>query len=377
MFIFLTGYLNPFSSKRRVLLLNYTGFERHLGCQAASNAILMLIKNKIGRVFPMPVIFSPAAIKLLPELDNVDSLGAAYIEKKKILKFFFSTCDYVVINGEGSIYEYKDWSKGARPLELLLEGYIAKKFYKKIVFIVNHSFYSLPKAGAGTFTSYARRIYQEMDYVAAREPRSYGYLRELSVQRLAQSADAAFLARTSDKSKAHKILEDMGISPGFVALFLRMGISCVRIENILAIIRMINDEFKKTIVLFPCSDQEAYFCSRIAENKGLKITLIRHSPAEFISALSLADCVLSGRFHFCIFSALATTPFIAFKSNTPRIEGLLEQLEYPISPADFSDSSKDEILDKVRYAFENKTKLSALLASKLPYLRELAMRNMP
>lgn len=376
--IFLFDYLLIGFFQKRVLLLNYTGFEPHWGCQATSAALLNMIKRKqIGRVFLYPILYKKLRFRIEPDIKKVDLFAKEYLKRNMLMRMTMFLADYVIINGEGTIYEYTDWDKGTKPLELLLEAYIAKKIYEKTVLLINHSIDFLDGNPGSAFRDYVKGIYRQLDSIIVREPLSYRRLKELPVPRLIQAADAIFSFYPLKMKNDRKRLKGIGIKHGFIALFLRAGISQLPEEKIIQIAKYIKQEFNKETVFFPCSDDELQLAKDLQSKYGLKIMRFKGSSEKLVNILSRADCVLSGRFHCCVFSALARTPFIPFSSVTDKVEALLQQLAYPIEALDFYKSSQREVIDRLRYALDNQHELRETFDIQLPKLRYLALKNIP
>jgi len=87
--------------------------------------------------------------------------------------------------------------------------------------------------------------------------------------------------------------------------------------------------------------------------------------------------VLSGRFHACVFAALAGTPLVSFRSNTYKMEGLLEMLGYPIPVLDYEHLDNGEVLSVVNDVWERSEELSGLFAERVPEEREAAQKGYP
>lgn|GEM_PF-2601700 len=363
--------------KKRVLLLNYTGLEKHIGCRATSECLIKMIRNKkIGRILPFPIRYSKPKKEILDNINNIQQCFKEYLKKNVITLLMISMADYVVINGEGTIYEYKNWSEGTRPLELLLQAYISKKIYQKRVFLVNCSIDYIKHDPNNEFLNYVKSICSELDYVGARDPLTFRLLKENSVPRLVQSADAIFSSSRNKDCYNKKVLHEIGVDEGYIGIFLTAKTENLPSKKVLKLLYLLKENFKKEVVFFPYSNYELCIAEDIRK-EGFKTINLLCSSGKFIEILSFASCILSGRFHYCIFSTIAGTPFIPFRSSTNKNEALTKQLEYPIGVLNYSESSKTEILNTVRYVLHNRETLKKILLKQLPKQKKLAEKNIP
>ena len=78
--------------------------------------------------------------------------------------------------------------------------------------------------------------------------------------------------------------------------------------------------------------------------------------AEFLGRLSCARGLITGRFHAVTMAVLTGTPFLALRSNTPKIESLLLDVGLSehriIDPSDLVECSMDELVKKLPFNAE-------------------------
>lgn len=373
---YLVAYIILGLFKKRVLLFNYTALARHLGCQATSAALIRLIKQK-GRavIFPLPLIYGKYNFYTLHPLSQIDSFAVRYLKKNIFFRFLVYISDSVIINGEGNIYEYADWKRGIVPVELLLQAYIAKKKYGKKVLLTNHSFDFIRNSNSG-FKEYAQFIYSQLDSIVVRDRRSYDRLVNLSVSPVTLSADAAFLTTYANKPwQDGWLMKKIGLKKEFAVIFLKTNVTEIPRVTVSRMIELIGSTFHQEVVFMPTTDSEAVFL-RDFQNEA-KVVNFNYSLRHLINFLAQATFTISGRFHYCIFSTLAGTPFIPFKSNTDKIDALLDELDYPLKTLNFSSYNERQLTDNLSYLLNNRQSLRNLLDNRLKHMRQLAFHNIP
>jgi polysaccharide pyruvyl transferase WcaK-like protein len=80
---------------------------------------------------------------------------------------------------------------------------------------------------------------------------------------------------------------------------------------------------------FPAGD-DSLFIKKMHNLLPDKIKLIHAtSEVQWLSEISSSRLLISGRFHHSIAAACLRTPFVVLDSNTPKIDGLMEDLQLP------------------------------------------------
>jgi len=375
-FNYLAAYLIIGLFRKRVLLLNYTALARHLGCRMTSASLIRLIQQKGGSVvFPFPLIYGKYKLNALPAASGIDLFAENYLKKNILFGFLVAICDVVVLNGEGNIYEYADWKNGIVPVELLLQAYIAKKKYNKKVLITNHSFDFIRNSG-GSFREYIQLIYPQLDALIVRDRRSYDRLMELGISQVSLSADAAFLTSYStDVRRRDHLMKKIGVRKEYAVIFLKTNVAEIPEVNLSGMIKLIKNTLNQEVILMPTTDSESIFLRNF--RREAKVVDFNYSIRDLLDFLARASFVVSGRFHYCIFSVLARAPFLPFKSNTDKIEGLVDELGYPLRTMDFLRYNEPEMLANFNYLLKNRQSLRELLGGRIPYMQELASKNIP
>jgi polysaccharide pyruvyl transferase WcaK-like protein len=234
--------------------------------------------------------------------------------------------DTIVVNGEGTLH-------GASPpaVNLLYVAYVAKRTLGKTVHIVNHSCYPDGTNVAKESPVFAlyRKVYQEMDFIAVREPVSAKLVADMGIT-ATESFDclplfvrehAAQLQR-DPRQTAKTVVIGGSVAWGHTGAALAIGELIVKLHQggLLPIVLIGADAHMAADDV-----QFAATLQRVAA--GHFVLVNATSELEWLRTIANAELLISGRFHHTIAAACLGTPFIVMESNTPKIAGLLHRLE--------------------------------------------------
>jgi polysaccharide pyruvyl transferase WcaK-like protein len=124
----------------------------------------------------------------------------------------------------------------------------------------------------------------------------------------------------------------------------------------------------KQVVLFAAPYPDTAVVRELQSRLELPVIGLDAYPKMLVGILTRASLILSGRFHCCIFAALAKTPFVPFRSNTDKIEGLVELLNYPVPVTVFEESNNEDVLDFVEGTWQKHSELSENLRHTVPQI---------
>ncbi|WP_418291947.1 polysaccharide pyruvyl transferase family protein [Methylobacterium durans] len=121
-----------------VLFLNNTAFQYHWGCYATSSILLdaLLRDGFLITTFDVETTHSDIGLpsSLVAVLDEPHSASLLLRERAPFLHRSIERCDFIVVNGEGTLHR-----DHRGPKNLLGLIFLANEVYKKKVFLVNHS----------------------------------------------------------------------------------------------------------------------------------------------------------------------------------------------------------------------------------------------
>lgn len=276
----------------KILLANDTSTDRHMGCQAVSNATARLIGRLGHRVTRRIFLGGLARHDAAQDAAILRSLAT-----DEQLMADIDQADAIVVNGEGTIHH-----GAGRPLLGLLE--LARQ-RRKAVLLVNAVFQD-----AWGFEDTLARL----DEFTVREGRSQAFAHRLGAHRARIVPDISFAA-------GHRPLEP-GEKPAATGMAVTEGHwQRSEVQTILAAMM-----------------QQPEACAFPFSAPG---TAERWDRA--VGDLQSADVLVTGRHHGICFALKAGIPFVALQSNTWKIEGLLDLLGRP----DLLVHSVDEARAKV------------------------------
>jgi Flp pilus assembly protein TadD/polysaccharide pyruvyl transferase WcaK-like protein len=311
------------------LLLNDTSDWYHWGCSGTSLAIHAALRERGYLVRGIPI----AQTNALAELPSF----AGEFESNEIFEAFTSSnaelvrriqeANIVIVNGEGSLH-----GNSLTALGLLYLAHIAKSRFQKTVQIINHSCYPDVNDGRGesALCQLYTKIYNELDYVAIREPISRGYMETLGVKSV-QSFDCLplFIRGAGVKLNA---LDGNGpiVLAGSVVWMQSMGDAVISFVSEMAA-RGLRVELLLGASAYMAGDDVKFVQRLQAEACGKFEIMYAATETEWLTCIARASVLVSGRFHHSIAAAFLNTPFVVCESNTTKISGLLEMLDMPVA----------------------------------------------
>ena len=166
--------------------------------------------------------------------------------------------------------------------------------------------------------------------------------------------------------------------PGFVAVFLSEAIKHADPKKTLNLLLSIKKRLDRQLVGFISGYVDRVHFDNIAKTLKFPIFYPTLPVIDLIAYLGYADLVLSGRYHCCIFSAMAGCPFVPFHSNyTEKNNGLMELLKYPIDPFDYVKDSNESVMQEIVNIINNREVYKELLKKGISHALELSGHILP
>lgn len=246
------------------------------------------------------------------------------------------SCDLVVINGEGSIYDRQ--RKGRMMLFL---AYVAVKHFRKKCILVNHT----ADIHDPIMEEIVANVYPLLDDVVFREPLSYEACSKfLENSSTTLASDAAFtyqplsqthLIAVASRDGYFSVWPDSakGFDPskpyicvGGSSIYLRPDRPQYDpVPGFLRLCQLLNEQIAPVILIAPCYTDQNIF-RPVA--KTLKLPLIGlHTPTQQAAdILGNASACISGRWHPSILALTGGTPIVTLTANTYKTQALLQQI---------------------------------------------------
>jgi hypothetical protein len=359
----------------RVLVLNYTGGEGNWGCQTTSVGLLSLISKAYGTsaVLTVPIWFAGEQDQYdLPDSpDGWDDYLNDLTETPGFDRFGWA--DVVIMNGEGTIHEWPDMATRPESYLRLLEIYAASVGYGKPVMAVNQSIDYWSEG----FGRWVQAAFKGCDYVSVREPISARKLAALGLEDVEVVPDAAFLTKPADDDAVGSFMDSRGIEPGFVAFFLGETVQDLPPDRLERAAVLASDVTGRPVVFFAGPWGERRLASEVASRLQAPVVGMEAGPEMLVGLLQRSSLVVSGRYHCCIFAALAPAPLLPLTSNTHKIEGVMEMLQYPVRPVELAEDGQDGFECSLKQVWETRDELKAVFERTVPEAVRLTERGYP
>jgi tetratricopeptide (TPR) repeat protein/ADP-heptose:LPS heptosyltransferase len=319
----LDGRTAPVSPRRPVaVLLNDTAAWYHWGCTGTSTALREQLERRGYDVRGVPITRLLTLGVTPQDFESADTFAQVNASDPDLVALL-RQAKLMLVNGEGSLH-------GATPtaLRILYLCWLAKTRFGAALHIVNHSCY--PDAEAAAL--YAM-VYRAADYVAVREPLSVPAVLALGVEPALAFDSLPLYVR--DHFSGRPPRTDVAVLAGSVLLGGRDAGLYPQI------VQHLRSRGLEVVVLTgangPPALEEIRFALQVKKACGDAVRLVEaRSAADWLATIAGARLLVSGRFHHSIAAAALGTPFVAFGSNTQKVEGLMQALggEPPVAWTD-------------------------------------------
>lgn len=314
------------------------------GGQATSSGIKKLVENTYADAEFIPLSLPPFPLnkvrvfrrfweKKLAEAilqdDRVKVLKN--LKKLNIDEEVFDSFDTVCFNGEGAIHK-----KSRHLIRLMGMLYECKK-RGAFVSALNQT---VDLGDDERLQKVVQKVYSMVDYLAVREPVSQRELQKLGLKP-ELVADAAYALGNFSKDKIEELTKEMHLPEKFIAVtgssYLKRNKKSMKLMS--KVLNKIQNHYEGIPIYFLANAKtDIYLAKKLQAKYGYTIVaspIVKHDKAMAVIARSYL--VVGGRQHPNIFAAMHGTPFIPFKGNTHKMEGVVELLEYPLNVLKWDD----------------------------------------
>ncbi|WP_338733317.1 polysaccharide pyruvyl transferase family protein [Mangrovimonas cancribranchiae] len=360
--------------KSKITVFGSTKDEIHIGCKALSNGLDNLIRKSFGENVLIQHIshrylsqhFNDALMTVNKTtvrknffkkqeqfcvakdrsydmwLEGVKALS----EKDTFLKLTLLNSDIVTINVEGTIHH-----NSLLGHQMLAIGAFAVQLGKP-VYWTNVSVESENEA-------ILKHAFRGAKKIAVREQRSFDYLKTMGV-----NPTLAFDTAVSATFLNDNEVLDNNLPKEPFCLFTGSNVKNI---DLIEQARVISS-FDLIPLYLPLGLNDYNDLKQLQEENIACLDYGDVSFSQILAVIDKAKFVVSGRHHLNILSLLAAKPFIAHKSNTWKIEGVLELLDYEYN---FNLDMESQI----SYLLSNYTFLQTKLSSKIEKAKKMALNT--
>lgn len=278
--------------------------------------------------------------------------------------------DIIVFNGENTNY----WNMiEARRACFLL--WFSKRLLSKPTAVINVT--AQLNTVKPVLRGMVQRVYPELDLVATREPWSARNLLEIGVPNVVSSADVVFGLRR--KEYPTEGFRRWSASVGLQQPYFCLSASGLPVSEpreawdgeVTALVRKLQQVVPNAVLV--AKDGPHRFMSEVARRTGALFFGPDHEFHELWPLFSEAEFLVSGHFHYVIFAAMVGCPFVPLSANNHKMEGLCEQLEWPIAePFDITSlaASLGQIQEAASGLLKGRENMSEHLRTRAEHLRD-------
>lgn len=355
---------------KNIVVFGSTKEEIHLGCKSLVNGLDKLLIDKYGNDINIQHIshryLSPFFNKKLYSCEsqksflNLKTKSTKIVEKRDyktwkeaylsmlqndiFLNLTIKNSDLIIINVEGTIHH-----KSLLGHQMLAIGKMASDLDKK-VFWVNFSVQDEDESILLSALKNATKI-------SAREVNSFNYLSSLGLT-VEQSFDTAICANYEINKFNTKL--DLGKACLFTGSNVKKY-DLVEIANQITLLGL-------TPIYLPLGLNDYNDLQLIKKNNINYFDYLEISPKQIVNIISQVEMVVSGRHHLNVFCIIASKPFVALESNTWKIKGVCDMINYKV---DFDLN----ISEYIKSIYDNREELSNQLTEFYKPLYQLAQNN--
>ena len=325
------------------------------GGQATSNAIKHMLASAYPDAQFVPMNMPSLPFKKMKVLRSVyerrlvesimrDDLQSVkfYLKKMNIPETIFDEFTHICFNGEGAVH-----AKSGHIRLFMGLLYLAKK-QKKVVAAVNQT---IDLAGDKELEAVLSKVYEMLDFVSVREPLSLAYAQKIGIARMQLIPDAVYgLPRLSDE-KIESTLQHYRLPKKYIAI---TGSSLLKrdktsLRYMRKILTYITKRYTLPMVFMANAKTDIWLAHRLKDEFSFRII---EPPTKYIDAMAIiarAEMIIGGRQHPNIFAYMYHTPYVPFKGNTFKNDGVSKLQGYPVMPLawDVSEKVFNEAVDRV------------------------------
>lgn len=258
-----------------------------------------------------------------------------YLKKLNIDENYFDGFDTVCFNGEGAIH-----AKSGHLMRFM--GMLYE--YKQRGAFISALNQTVDLGDNDLIKAVVKKIYSMVDYLAVREPVSQRELQKLGLSpEVVGDAAYALGAFSSDEVKA--LISDLNLPDKFVSVtgssILRRNRKSIGLMD--ALLEKIVSFYKDMPIYFLATTKtDMYLAKKLQTKYGFEIFSPPEKHDKAMAIIARSYILIGGRQHPNIFAAMQGTPFIPFRGNTHKMEGVVELLQYPMDVLGWDD--QDQIL---------------------------------
>ena len=317
------------------------------GGQATSNAIKYMLSQAYPKAefvpMNMPVlpfkkmkvlraVYEKKLVEAIME-DDFENVKF-YLKKMNVPDSIFDGFTHICFNGEGAIH-----AKSGHVRVFMGLLYLAKK-QKKVVAAVNQT---IDLAEDKTLEAVLPKVYSMLDFVSVREPLSFEYAKKIGMTYVHLIPDAVYgLPRLTD-DEIDKIFKKYSLPRTYIAI---TGSSILKrnkgsLRHMRKVLSYVVQRYTDEIVFMANAKTDIWLAHKLKEEFRFRII---EPPVKYIDAIAIisrAKIMIGGRQHPNIFAYMYHVPYLPFRGNTFKNDGVAKLQNYPVLPLEWNISKKE------------------------------------
>ena len=279
--------------------------------------------------------------------------------------------DIIIYNGENSIY--RNTSEGCHGIFLL---WLTKTRLNKPSCIVNHTAHQ--NGVRQIMDAMIQLVFPKLDLVAVRESCSLENLKKLGIKNAKLFPDVVFSFMPDQFSRTRvdnwKNQQNLKNNSYFCLSASGLPVSKPRGSwdgEVTKLVRDLKKLGSQAVLL--AKDPWCLFLSEVAKRTDSLYFGPEHEFHDLWPILEDACFLVTGHYHYAIFSAMVGCPFVPLSVNNHKMQGLCQDLKWsPDKPFDatYLKKCRPKIVAAALKLMENKSDLSIYLMDKTKQLRQ-------
>jgi polysaccharide pyruvyl transferase WcaK-like protein len=232
----------------------------------------------------------------------------------------FQGFDTVCFNGEGAIH-----AKSGHLIRLMGMLY----YFKHAGCFVSALNQTVDLGRQSLARQVVAHVYRTLDYISAREPVSFRELVALGV-RAQLVPDAAYALPRLSETQIEQLTAGLNLPPHFIGVTGSSALSPSSTRAMDRLLTCIRAHYSMPIVFLANAKTDIALAKALSRKHPF---LIIQPPVRYEQAMAVvakAHLIIGGRQHPNIFAAIHRVPFVPFRGNTHKMEGVVELLGYPL-----------------------------------------------
>jgi len=276
-----------------------------------------------------------------------------YLNKLNMHENIFKGCTHIVLNGEGMIHH------DSGHISILMGLLYRESKAERIISVINQT---VDLEHNTKLEKLVKKVYNIFDFISVREPLSYDYLQKIGVEKVELIPDAVYgLPKIKEKEITQRV-EKYNLPEKYITVTASSFLKRNRksLKEMKKIIEYLRSYFNITVVFMASAKTDIWLAHQL--KKVYDLTIIE-PPVKYEDAISIiarSKLLVGGRQHPNIFAYIYKVPYIPFRGNTFKNEGVAKLQHYPLSSLQWNIEEKDmvsaiEILKEQKILFSEIT----------------------